>query len=166
MKKMFCVLLSSLIVLSSSSMACAASDPKTENDTFSVPPVVEPVATENGTFSLPPALEPLALVYINNNVSSDAVFETPYFSCVSGNGNSLRYWFQNNGSSTCTVQLYAKSVLGLLYTQPPFTVAAGGQKSQVFPNPGSTTFKIKVTANDGGTVIGKLRANQLNLTSN
>lgn len=149
MKKVFCILLSLLMVLSASSMACAATAPEPETDTFALPPVIEP----------------LGLVYVNDNVSSSAVFETQYFTCTSGNGNSLRYWFQNDGSSKCTVQLYKKTILGLAYTQSPFTVAAGGQKSQVFSNPGSTTFKIRVTADDGGVVTGKLRANQLNLTT-
>lgn len=149
MKKVFCILLSLLMVLSASSMACAAITPEPASDSFALPPVIEP----------------LGLVYVNDNVSSSAVFETQPFSCVSGNGNSLRYWFQNDGSSKCTVQLYKKTILGLAYTQAPFTVAAGGQKSQVLSNPGSTTFKIRVTADDGGVVTGKLRANQLNLTT-
>lgn len=142
-------LLSLFLVLSVSSMACAANAP-------------EP--TPN-SLALSPVTEPLDLAYGNDNVSSSAVFETQYFSCVSGNGNSLRYWFQNDGSSSCTVQLYKKTILGLAYTQEPFTVAPGGQKSQVLKNPGNTTFKIRVTATDGGLVKGQLRANQLNLTT-
>jgi len=149
MKKVFCILLSLLMVLSASSMACAATAPEPETDTFALPPVIEP----------------LGMVYINNNVSSDAVFETQYFTCTSGNGNSLRYWFQNEGSTRCTVQLFKKTILGLAYTQAPFTVAAGGQQSQVFNNPGNTTFKIKITADDGAVVKGMLRANQLDLAS-
>lgn len=151
MKKVCAMFLSLLMLLSVSSVACAANVPEAETDT--------------STFTLPPAVEPLALVYVNDNLSSSAVFETQYFSCVSGNGNSLRYWFQNTGSSSCTVQLYKKTALGDAYTQAPFTVAAGKQKSQVFSNPGSKTFKIKVTATDGGVISGKLRANQLDLTT-
>lgn len=151
MKKVCAMFLSLLMLLSVSSVACAANVPEAETDT--------------STFTLPPAVEPLALVYVNDNLSSSAVFETQYFSCVSGNGNSLRYWFQNTGSSSCTVQLYEKTYLGLTEVQEAFPVAAGEENEQVFPDPGGRTFQIRVTATDGGVVAGALRAEQLDLTT-
>lgn len=82
MKKVFCILLSLLMVLSASSMACAAIAPEPASDSFALPPVIEP----------------LGLVYVNDNVSSSAVFETQPFSCMSGNGNSLPA-----GAVSCTM---------------------------------------------------------------
>lgn len=138
-------LLSLFLVLSVSSMGCAANAPEPASDSSALSPVTEP----------------LDLAYGNDNVSSSAVFETQYFPCTSDSGSALRYWFQNDGSSPCTVQLYKKTILGLAYTQEPFTVAPGEQGSQVFNDPDGTTFKIRVTATDGGVVAGALRADQL-----
>jgi len=111
-------------------------------------------------------MQPLAVVYEDDDIrTSQGTYQTQPFTCVSGNGNSLRYWFKNNSGAACTVQLYKKTILGLAYTQPPFTVAAGSNKYQVYQNPGNTTFVIRVTHATGGTIIGELRANQLNLVS-
>lgn len=137
MKKLLTLLLS--LVLLAGLTACAGADPASEG---------APVQ-----------------VYGNEDLSSSAVFETVAFACTEGNGDALRYGFQNTGDSPCTVQLYKKTALGDAYTQAPFTVAAGKQKSQVFSNPGSKTFKIRVTATDGGVVTGALQAEQLDLTN-
>lgn len=104
-------------------------------------------------------------VYGNEDLSSSAVFETVAFACTEGNGDALRYGFQNTGDSPCTVQLYEKTVLGLEEVQEAFPVAIGEEKEQVFPDPGGRTFQIRVTATDGGVVTGKLQAEQLDLTN-
>lgn len=137
MKKLLTLLLS--LVLLAGLTACAGTDPASD---------AAPVQ-----------------VYGNDALSSDAVFETEAFTCTDGNGNSLRYSFQNTGSSACTVQLYKQTVLGLEEVQESFPVAAGEEKEQVFPDPGSTTFQIRVTATDGGVVTGALQAEQLDLTN-
>ena len=148
MKKILCMMLSLLMILSTASFAGAAN------------------VSDAESFVLPPDIDPLGVVYHNANISSDAVFETQAFACVSGNGNSLRFWFNNKGSSACTVQLFKKTILGLAYTRAPFTVDAGDNKYDVYSNPGSSTFVLRVTATqDGATVKGELKANQLDLTS-
>lgn len=139
MKKLLTLLLS--LVLLAGLTACAGTDPESA---FDAAPVQ---------------------VYGNDALSSDAVFETEAFTCTDGNGNSLRYSFQNTGSSACTVQLYEQPDLGLAEVQEAFPVAAGEEKDQVFPDPGGRTFKIRVTATDGGMVTGKLQAEQLDLTN-
>lgn len=139
MKKLLTLLLS--LILLAGLTACAGTDPESA---FDAAPVQ---------------------VYGNDALSSDAVFETEAFTCTDGNGNSLRYRFQNTGASSCTVQLYEQTHLGLEEAQESFPVAAGEEKDLVFPAPGSTTFKIRVTATDGGVISGKLSAEQLDLTN-
>lgn len=147
MKKTFCMILSLLMLFSLSTAAIAAS-------------------CASSPFAVSPIMQPLAVVYEDDDIrTSQGTYQTQPFTCVSGNGNSLRYWFKNNSGAACTVQLYKKTILGLAYTQPPFTVAAGSNKYQAYQNPGNTTFVIRVTHATGGTIIGELRANQLNLVS-
>mgnify|MGYP006949405653 CR=1 FL=1 len=83
---------------------------------------------------------------------------------MSGNGNALRYWFNNTGSYSCTVTLYKVGFLGDSNVGS-FSVSADSSDYETYSNPGSGTFYIKVTSS-GGTgsgVSGTLRANQLDL---
>lgn len=139
MKKILGLFLSLIILLGIGSMALAA-------------PGNEPV-------------NPLAVVYNNTISTTEPQFKSTYFACVSGNGNSLRYWFNNTGSSPCTVQLFKKTILGGAATGSSFTVAAGNNAYAVYRNPGSSTYYLVVTSTTGAGISGTLRANQLDLVS-
>lgn len=139
MKKLLTLLLS--LVLLAGLTACAGTDPGPASEAAPVQ------------------------VYGNESLSSSAVFDTVAFTCTEGNGDALRYAFQNTGDSPCTVQLYEKTNLGLTEVQEAFPVAAGEENEQVFSDPGGRTFQIRVTATDGGVVAGALQAEQLDLTT-
>lgn len=95
MKKTFCMILSLLMLFSLSTAAIAAS-------------------CASSPFAVSPIMQPLAVVYEDDDIrTSQGTYQTQPFTCVSGNGNSLRYWFKNNSGAACTVQLYKKTILGL-----------------------------------------------------
>lgn len=104
---------------------------------------------------------PRAVVYNNTISSTDSSFTTDRFSCVSGNGDSLRFWFRNDGAGECVVRLYKVGFFGSSVVKT-ITVAAGAAVYDVYSNPGGSTFYMTVTCTTGGAISGQLRANQLN----
>ena len=105
---------------------------------------------------------PRAVVYNNTISTTDSSFTTDRFTCTKGNGNSLRFWFRNDGAGECVVRLYKVGFFGSSEVKK-ITVAAGGNAYDVYSNPGGATFYMTVTCTTGGAISGQLRANQLNL---
>lgn len=107
---------------------------------------------------------PIAVEYDQNIAGIEAQFVSSTFTCVKGNGNSLRYWFDNTAYSNCTVELYRK---GILWDTKVSSMVVSpndpGGKSNVLKNPGNDTYYFVLYSADGGLIQGHLRANQLNL---
>lgn len=96
---------------------------------------------------------------------SSGVYTSEKFTCVSGSGNSLRYWLKNDSNATCDVQLYKKGLIFYSKAGDPLTVEAGSSDYAVYSDPGSSTFYLRVTSTTGDTVKGTLRANQLDIAT-
>lgn len=101
-------------------------------------------------------------VYHNTISASDPSFTTSAFLCPTGKGSALRCWFDNSGSTACTVTLYKQTVLGLAATHTTVTVAAGSREQVVCDRVEGKSFVIKVQAADGAPIQGTLGADQLN----
>lgn len=82
------------------------------------------------------------------------------FTCVSDNGSTLWYWYENLGASTCQVQLYRVGFWKDTPVGDPLVVPPGESRWATWPDPGHHTFYIRVSTLDGGSVHGTLRANQ------
>jgi hypothetical protein len=99
------------------------------------------------------------VVYENTVTQTESTFDSAYFTCTGG--NTLQIWFDNTGASPCTVTLYKKTAAGNGDTEVSFNVDAGSSGSDVYRDPGGTTFMVRVVAEDGSGVSGTLRASQL-----
>lgn len=145
MKKLICTLLALTMCLGITSMALAAD-------------VNEPEITTMG-YPIAPCLEEYDQ-YIN--VSGE--FVTGIFRTKSTNGNSLRYWFKNDGKENCTVRLYKKGTFGdSMVSSMTVSPSDPGGKSAVYKNPGNGRYYMKVSAQYGGAIKGHLRANHTDL---
>lgn len=82
------------------------------------------------------------------------------FTCVSENGSTLWYWYENLGASTCQVQLYRVGFWKDTPVGDPLEVPPGESRWATWPDPGNHTFYIRVSTLDGGSVHGTLRADQ------
>lgn len=145
MKKLICTLLALTMCLGITSVALAAD-------------VNEPEITTMG-YPIAPYLEEYDQ-YIN--VSGE--FVTGVFHTESTNGNSLRYWFKNDGKENCTVRLYKKGVFSdSMVSSMTVSPSDPGGKSAVYKNPGNGRYYMKVSAQYGGAIKGHLRANHTDL---
>ncbi len=91
-----------------------------------------------------------------------SVYTSERFACVQENGSTLRYWYQNNGTSICTVQLYRVGFFGESPVGETISVPPGKDDDAFYENPGNDTFYLRVTCVDGcgADVNGNLRADQ------
>lgn len=112
-----------------------------------------------------PAPTPTGLsVSVQLGGTHGTVYTSERFTCVAENGSTLRYWYQNTGASTCTLQLYR---VGLFRDEPaeaPLTIGPGEDAVGLYEDPGNDTYYLRVTCVDGSeaSVSGSLRADQYN----
>lgn len=110
-----------------------------------------------------PAPTPTGLsVSVQLGGTHGTVYTSERFTCVAENGSTLRYWYQNTGTSTCTLQLYR---VGLFRDEPaeaPLTISPGEDAVGLYEDPGNDTYYLRVTCVDGSeaSVSGSLRADQ------
>lgn len=141
MKKLLCAFLSTAMLLSVGVVACAGNTSDSE-----------------------PEITPYAVVYEETVYASNGHYVSTPFTCTEGAGNSLRYWFQNNGSSNCTVNLYKRGFFkDTLVSSMTVSPNDPGGKTGVIRNPHDSTFYFKLQSSTGGVVRGLLKANQLEL---
>lgn len=90
------------------------------------------------------------------------VYTSEKFACVAENGSTLRYWYQNNGTSNCTLQLYRVGFFGDEAIGEAISIAPGDSADGLYENPGNDTYYLRVTSMDGygAYVNGTLRADQ------
>lgn len=140
MKKLFCLFLSLAMLLGLSSTALA-----------STPPEFSPIA-------------PMGIVYPQETVSaSNGFFRSTDFSCTSNGGDSLRYWFQNTGTTTCTVSLYKKTLLSYsLVSSMTVSPSDPGGNTRIYRNCGTSTYYLYITSANGAPIHGYLKAAQRN----
>ena len=104
---------------------------------------------------------PRAVVYNNIISTTDSSFSTDRFTCTNGNGNSLRFWFRNDGEGECVIRLYKVGLFGSSEVKKITVTAGGAPVYEVYSNPGGATFYMTVTCVTGGAISGQLRAAQL-----
>lgn len=122
-------------------------------------------ATVSGWFDSSPAPTATGLeVSIQLDGPHGCVYTSEKFACVAENGSTLRYWYQNNGTSTCTLQLYRIGFFGGEAVGDSIPIEPGDDAVGIYENPGNDTFYLRVTCVDGyGAYInGTLRADQYN----
>ncbi|WP_449241537.1 M56 family metallopeptidase [Desulfoscipio gibsoniae] len=104
---------------------------------------------------------PLALLYENEKVfGPDGHFVTTEFSTPSTNSNNINVCFHNKGTSSVTVTLEKKGLLGWSKVDS-FTVKAGKNPYKEMDGASKTTYRIKIDTSTGADIEGHLRANQL-----
>ena len=111
-----------------------------------------------------PSISPTGIVYPQETVSSaTGFFRGTDFSCTSNGGDSLRYWFQNTGTTTCTVSLYKKTFLSYsLVSSMTVSPSDPGGNSKVYRNCGTSTYYLYITSANGAPIHGYLKAAQRN----
>ncbi len=111
-----------------------------------------------------PPISPMGIVYPQETVfSANGFFRGTDFSCTSNGGDSLRYWFQNTGTTTCTVSLYKKTLLSYsLVSSMTVSPSDPGGKSKVYRNCGTSTYYLYITSANGAPIHGYLKAAQRN----
>lgn len=122
-------------------------------------------ATVSGWFDSSPAPTATGLeVSIQLDGPHGSVYTSEKFTCVEENGSTLRYWYQNNGTSTCTLQLYRVGFFGNKALGEAIPIEPGDNAVGIYENPGNDVFYLRVTCVDGyGAYInGTLRADQYN----
>ncbi len=103
---------------------------------------------------------PRAVVYNNTISATDSSFTTDRFTCTKDGGNSLRFWFRNDGEGECVIRLFQTGRFGPTELEK-ITVAPGAAASGVYGDPGGRTFYLRITCTTGGAISGQLRAAQL-----
>lgn len=144
MKKLLCALLSLSMLFALGTMAVAAGD--------------EAITEASISF-----VTPRGVLY-DQNISVSGEFVSNNFTTgnTSQDGNSIRYWFKNEGTENCKVELYKKGTFGSsLVSSMTVSPSASGGKYTVYKASSRTTYYLKVTSTYGGAVKGHLRANQI-----
>ena len=103
---------------------------------------------------------PRAVVYDNTISATDSSFTTDRFTCAKDGGNSLRFWFRNDGEGECVIRLYKVGLFGSSEVKKITVTAGGAPVYEVYSNPGGATFYMTVTCVTGGAISGQLRAAQ------
>lgn len=129
---------------------------------FAGPPVL--AALVGGPDPDPAPTETGLSVTVQLSGTHGSVYTSERFTCVEENGNYLRYWYRNDGTGPCTVQLYRE---GLFHDEPaedPLTIGPGEEGASHYRDPGNDTYYLRITCVDGSgaCVSGALRADQYN----
>ena len=103
-------------------------------------------------------------LYDKDNVyTNSGSFTTDKISAVSGEGENIRVWFQNEGSQSVNVKLVKYELFGLSEkTVLSFTVGSGKNvyKEYFDDNADKGTYRVKLTSSSGSKIKGYLRVRQ------
>lgn len=104
----------------------------------------EALAALSGWGAPDPAPTPTGLsVFVQLGGTHGTVYTSERFTCVAENGSTLRYWYQNTGASTCTLQLYRVGLFRDELAEAPLTIGPGEDAVGLYKAPGNDTYYLR-----------------------